>query len=184
MLSFESGDRIKLDELPEDFGDLYWAARDQLKGWYTGEKALFTSSSKVCRGIGTVLMFVPPVVSILLSALLSLEFLTLIGLIPLVILLMAGLLMVMMTFDRRDSMKKRETNDPLCHRYCFHCTGYLDCRRIDRLSAQERDSGIASHRLYCRNLCFRAFDEVADQEERSAARQKFSDLRISSKQRN
>ena len=51
-------------------------------------------------------MFVPPVVSILLSALLSLEFLTLIGLIPLVILLMAGLLMVMMTFDRRDSMKK------------------------------------------------------------------------------
>ena len=103
---FESGDRIKLDELPEDFGDLYWAARDQLKGWYTGEKALFTSSSKVCRGIGTVLLFGPPVVSILLSALLSLEFLTLIGLIPLVILLMAGLLMVMMTFDRRDSMKK------------------------------------------------------------------------------
>lgn len=103
---FESGDRIKLDELPEDFGDLYWAARDQLKGWYTGEKALFTSTSKVCRAAGTVLMFVPPVVSILLSALLSLEFLTLIGLVPLVILLMAGLIMVMMTFDRRDSMKK------------------------------------------------------------------------------
>ncbi len=103
---FESGDKIKLDELPEDFGDLYWATRDQLKGWYTGEKSLFTKNSRICRGAGVVLMFVPPVVSILLSALLSLEFLTLIGLIPLLILLMAGLLMVMITFDRRDSMKK------------------------------------------------------------------------------
>lgn len=103
---FESGDKIKLDELPEDFGDLYWATRDQLKGWYTGEKSLFTKNSRICRGAGAVLMFVPPVVSILLSALLSLEFLTLIGLIPLLILLMAGLLMVMITFDRRDSMKK------------------------------------------------------------------------------
>lgn len=103
---FESGDKIKLDELPEDFGDLYWATRDQLKGWYTGEKSQFTKNSRICRGAGAVLMFVPPVVSILLSALLSLEFLTLIGLIPLLILLMAGLLMVMITFDRRDSMKK------------------------------------------------------------------------------
>lgn len=103
---FESDDKIKLDELPEDFGDLYWATRDQLKGWYTGEKSLFTKNSRICRGAGAVLMFVPPVVSILLSALLSLEFLTLIGLIPLLILLMAGLLMVMITFDRRDSMKK------------------------------------------------------------------------------
>ena len=103
---FESGDKNKLDELPEDFGDLYWETRDQLKGWYTGEKSLFTKNSRICRGAGAVLMFVPPVVSILLSALLSLEFLTLIGLIPLLILLMAGLLMVMITFDRRDSMKK------------------------------------------------------------------------------
>lgn len=103
---FESSDVIKLDELPEDFGDLYWATRDQLKGWYSGERVLFTKASRVCRAVGAVLMFVPPVISILLSSLLSLELLTLVGLVPLLLLFIVGLMMVMMTFDRRDSMKK------------------------------------------------------------------------------
>lgn len=107
---FETGDRVKLDELPKDFGDLYWATRYQLKDWYQGKKALFTKKSKICRVVGAVLMFVPPMVSILLSALLSLEFLTLAGIIPLMILLAVGLFMVLSAFDRRDSMYKSSRN--------------------------------------------------------------------------
>ena len=76
------------------------------QGWYSGERVLFTKASRVCRAVGAVLMFVPPVISILLSSLLSLELLTLVGLVPLLLLFIVGLMMVMMTFDRRDSMKK------------------------------------------------------------------------------
>lgn len=107
---FESGERVGLDQLPKSFADLYWTSRTQLAGWYTGEEALFTEKSRVCRIVGAVLMFVPPLASILFSIFLSFAFEMLTTLIPLTFLLTVGLFMVMRTFDRRDSMMKSSRN--------------------------------------------------------------------------
>lgn len=103
---FEEGDTVRLDEMPEDFGELFMAARSQLKGWYTRDRALAATSSKVVRGIGMVLMFVPALAAILISALKSFDYFLLLSLVPAMLLLLIGLCLGISVFDRRDVYKK------------------------------------------------------------------------------
>lgn len=103
---FEEGDTVRLDEMPEGFGEMFMAARTQLKSWYTRDRALATTSSKVVRGIGMVLMFVPALAAILISALESFDYFLLFTLVPAMLLLLVGLFLGISVFDRRDVYRK------------------------------------------------------------------------------
>lgn len=102
---FESGDTVKLDELPQSFGDSYKTAVDQLKGYYTKENKLFKTGSKVCRIIGYVLMAAPAVLAILASSFIGLRFGYALLAIPVAVLMYIGMTMIIVSFDKKDSMK-------------------------------------------------------------------------------
>lgn len=99
---FEEGDTVRLDEMPDGFGELFMAARSQLTGWYRGERALKTTSSKVIRGIGMVLMFVPVIAAIIIGALASFDYILMVAMVPAILLLLVGLFMCISVFDCRD----------------------------------------------------------------------------------
>lgn len=103
---FEEGDVICMDQLPEGFSDQFLAARDQLKSWYGGDRALKTTASKVIRGIGMVLMFVPAIAAVTAGAFASFNYLWMTALVPSIILLLIGLCMDISVFDRRDVYSK------------------------------------------------------------------------------
>ncbi|MGC2872072.1 DUF2207 domain-containing protein [Ihubacter sp. mB4P-1] len=103
---FEEGDVVRMDQLPKGFSDQFLAARDQLKSWYSGDRVLTTTASKVIRGIGMALMFVPAIASITAGSFFSFNYLWMIALIPSIILLLIGLCMDISVFDRRDVYSK------------------------------------------------------------------------------
>lgn len=103
---FIESDRVKLTNLPEAFGEMFMAAKSQLRGSFRRENALFTSSSRLCRGIGMVLMFLPAAAAILIGALISFNYVYTIMLLPTSVLLAVGLFMVIVTFDKKETYSK------------------------------------------------------------------------------
>lgn len=104
---FIRSDKVKLDNLPENFGDMFLASKSQLRGFYRGENALFTASSVLCRGLGMILMFVPGVAAVVMAAVISFNYMYLVMLIPVITLLLIGLFMIIMVFDRRAIYSKK-----------------------------------------------------------------------------
>lgn len=104
---FTTSTTVKLDDLDESFGDSFMASKDQLTGFYSRKNKLFTTSSKVCRGIGLVFMMVPAIAAVLLGAYFSLEYLYGLVAIPVALILIIGFAMVLTSFDKKDSMKKK-----------------------------------------------------------------------------
>lgn len=103
---FEEGDQVKLDELPESFGDMFFVVTSQLKSNYRGKNSLFTKASRICRGAGMGLMFVPPIAAVVLAALSSFDYLYSVSLAPVIAFLAIGLFMMLITFDKRESYSK------------------------------------------------------------------------------
>lgn len=106
---FQDDDEVELSELPDTFGEMFMVSKSQLKGYYREENSLFTASSRVCRGIGMALMFLPAIASILAGALISFNYMYTVALIPSLIFLIIGLFMVIVTFDRIETYKKSKT---------------------------------------------------------------------------
>lgn len=104
---FEEGDKVRLDKLPESFGEMYPVAVDQLTGHYRKKRnALFTAASRKCRALGMVLMFVPALAAVGLSAMASFDYLSLILLIPVIAALVVGMFMMIFVFDKWESYSR------------------------------------------------------------------------------
>lgn len=97
-----------LDNLDEDFGDTFLTARELLAANFNYNKAnkMFSTASKVARIIGCILMIFPVVGSILLGALYGLNYNLIFVAFPAFFLMMAGMTMLMISVDKKDSMKK------------------------------------------------------------------------------
>ena len=104
---FEEGDRVRLDELPESFGEMYPVVVDRLSGYYRRKKnMLFTKASRSCRILGMILMFVPALSSVTLAALASFRYIFLILLVPVILALLIGMFMLIFVFDKRESYSR------------------------------------------------------------------------------
>lgn len=67
---FQKGDRVRIDELNEDFYDYYISSMTQLKAYYNEnkERRVYTRSSTAARAVGYVLSGVPLALCMVLSA--------------------------------------------------------------------------------------------------------------------
>ncbi|HKM28476.1 MAG TPA: DUF2207 domain-containing protein [Anaerovoracaceae bacterium] len=106
---FAKGDSVVLDNLDEDFGNTFLTARELLSHHFHYNKAnrIFSSASKVARIIGCFLMIFPVAGGVLLSALYGLSYGYIFAVFPALIFMLAGMTMLMITVDKKDSMKKR-----------------------------------------------------------------------------
>ncbi|MEG1163866.1 MAG: DUF2207 domain-containing protein [Anaerovoracaceae bacterium] len=109
---FQQGDTIKLDDLDESFGETYLTSMAQLKAHYSAKKEnrLFTVSSQGARIFGGLLMVVPLVATIILSVIYSMNFILLVLAVPVFLVFILGLVLFMIAYDKRNSMKTSTRN--------------------------------------------------------------------------
>ena len=103
---FEAGDSVETDDLPSGFGEDFQLAQQQIKDSYKGKNALFTVSSTVCRIIGFVMMFVPPVISVIIAATAKFKAVAFLGLIPIGLFLVISMLYIINLFDKWDATSR------------------------------------------------------------------------------
>jgi len=100
---FLSGNTVRLDDMPENFGDCLIAAEGELKGYYDQkENLIYSKASRASRWIGDILMFAPALLAIALSAVKAYETIYMFAIIPVVILLLAGMFLDISVYDKKD----------------------------------------------------------------------------------
>lgn len=101
---FFDGEKVDLSDMPAEFGMTLSAAKEQLRGQYDAKtRKLFSTASSVCRVIGQLLMLLPAIAGLALTALQVYSFAGLLLIVPTVILLLIGMLIVMSAFDKHDA---------------------------------------------------------------------------------
>lgn len=102
---FSCGNKVRLDEMPEEFAGTYKTAVDELKGYYTKKNRIFTRTSSVCRGMGCLLTLIPAVLSMLAASYIGLRFTYALLAIPSFFFIAVGMCMIVVSFDKKDSLK-------------------------------------------------------------------------------
>ena len=103
---FYNHSSVNTDDLPSDFAEDFMLAKQQIKDSYKGKNRLFTVSSGVCRAVGMVMMFVPPVISVAISATAKFKAVAFIGLVPILLFLVISMLCIINLFDKWDATTK------------------------------------------------------------------------------
>ena len=104
---FSHGDRVKMEELPEDLGDFYDVAKMQVKSCYRGEDELYRPVSRVCRILGGVLYLILAIIPAFLATMVNYNIDWRLALAPIALTGAAGMMLLIMTFDGWNSMSRR-----------------------------------------------------------------------------
>ena len=122
---FDRGNSVKTDDLPAGFGSDFQTAQQQVKDHYRGKNALYTTSSEVCRIVGMILMFMPPIISIIISAAAKFNDLAFFAIIPVAVLLVLSMVNIIRLFDKWESTSKAKRNSKLVFALIFALAGVL-----------------------------------------------------------
>lgn len=100
---FEEGDVVRLKQLPKEFGEVFQLSKTQLKDYYSGTNALVTKASRVCRTVSLLLALLLPVISVVMAAMASFNYLYAVFLIPVLFTTIIGAAVLIIVFDRRET---------------------------------------------------------------------------------
>lgn len=103
---FAKGDTVRMDALPDDFGDYIILTKEKLERYYSKEKRLFKLGSRVCRVLGTLMLMVMPVALIVLGAAMAFDYVYGLVALPSLILMIGGLGCATSVFDKWNSRSK------------------------------------------------------------------------------
>lgn len=101
---FSHGDKVKMDELPEDLADFYEVAEEQVKSGYKGENALYKPVSRVCRIISGILYLAVAVIPAFLATLINYSVDWRIAMGPVALTAGLGMFLLLFAYDNWNSM--------------------------------------------------------------------------------
>jgi len=103
---FSKGDKVKMDDLPEDLGYFYEVAKLQLTGLFKGENRLYTLPSVVCRVLSCVIYVVLAFIPAILAAMMTFNTDLVVLLIPMALFALVGMLLLIVGYDNWNTLSK------------------------------------------------------------------------------